>query len=599
MARSPRRRAVLACTLVAVVCSISIGLRLNAPALLLADWGYDDALFTDLAWHLVQGDWLGPYDDLTIAKGPGYPLFIAGVYQVHLPLKLVEHVVHLLAAGTMAGAATRVSRSRWLGLAVFTALALDPTYLGRWGSVVARDGIYGSLSLLLVGAVLLALTSLPDLTRRRLVWAAPAVALVGAVIGVVGAGYYLTREERIWLVPTVAASVVLAGALWWRRGHGRTRPAVILVGALVAGAAVTATLAVGSVAAENEDRYGTSLTSDLAGGEIVRAYAEWQRIDVGEPMLLIPVTSLQREAAYRVSPAAAELEDYLDEADSRFMGPQWCPPERARCEYTGSYFVWAMREGAQVTGHGADGAEAQQFFGRMADEIAAACDAGDVPCVARGPASMPPLARVDRSRFLPSLAQGTTYLFSFDMAEPAGATRSAGSRENWQAMLRPLRGIDGSLADHNAAERRAAGRQQVVYGLADGYRWAARLGVVPAVLGLGAALITRAGRRHWPVVGLALVMLVAVLSRLALLAVVDATAFRAATYGAYPLPAVGFLVVFLVTGWWLLGACVADRWPGRGSSVDEAGGAEEVEPERDGDDRLDAPTPGDARLVPQ
>ena len=32
---------------------------------------------------------------VTLSKGPTYPLFIAGAYQLHLPLKLAEHALHL------------------------------------------------------------------------------------------------------------------------------------------------------------------------------------------------------------------------------------------------------------------------------------------------------------------------------------------------------------------------------------------------------------------------------------------------------------------------------------------------------------------------
>jgi hypothetical protein len=58
---------------VVVASAVSIVLRLNAPLVLQSDWHADDALFASHASHLLEGEWLGPYDLWTVAKGPVYP----------------------------------------------------------------------------------------------------------------------------------------------------------------------------------------------------------------------------------------------------------------------------------------------------------------------------------------------------------------------------------------------------------------------------------------------------------------------------------------------------------------------------------------------
>jgi hypothetical protein len=141
----------------------------------------------------------------------------------------------------------------------------------------------------------------------------------------------------------------------------------------------------------------------------------------------------------------------------------------------------------------------------------------------------------------------------------------------------------------------AVGRQWPVAALVDVYRTVARIGVVTALAGLAVTFGFRGPRqRRGSAAALALVLLVGVASRIAALTVVDATAFDA-RFDPYFLPATGFLVGFLVVGNWLLVQAVRERRV----SAREARRAEEVEPEGNGDDRLDAPTPRDARLVPQ
>jgi hypothetical protein len=246
------------------------------------------------------------------------------------------------------------------------------------------------------------------------------------------------------------------------------------------------------------------------------------------------------------------------------------PPLPDGCEYVGAVFVWVMMEAASVAGHEGNGADANTFYNRLADEIAAACDDGRVPCVDAGPAGMPPLDRVDKSVFWPSLHANTTYLMSFDYAEP-GAPRTVDSTDElWRNMVRPLRAIDGARAEYSDLAQRAAGHQQVVAGLADLYMWSALLGIVPAIAGVVLALVTRTGRRHWRAALVGAVLLVAVGSRIVVLTLVDATAFAThpwpgcvdsctMQFGIYQLPATAFLVGFLVMGWWLLATGIAEH----------------------------------------
>ena len=52
---------------------------------------YHDAVYLKLADALLRGEWLGPYDKFTLAHGPMYPLFIAGVYRLRIPLFLAQY----------------------------------------------------------------------------------------------------------------------------------------------------------------------------------------------------------------------------------------------------------------------------------------------------------------------------------------------------------------------------------------------------------------------------------------------------------------------------------------------------------------------------
>lgn len=564
-----RQRSFLIAALLLGVTAISVGLRLNSPTIIVAGNSFDDAQFAHQGWMIATDRWLGPYTFATLTKGPGYPLFIAAVYHLGLPLKFGEHLLHLIACGVLAVGTWRMIHVRWLAIALYGALVLDPSYFGEAASIITRDNVYGSLSLLLVGVVLLVVTEIPAALRRGAAWTFVLIAVGGAAVGMIAAAYYITREERVWLGPTLVLALVGAAASWRRERHG----VWLLVGvsaAVLVVAAVTSSWAVGEVRDRNQAAYGSRVIGDLAEGEAARAYAEWQRVDIGPVRRGITVNTEQRLAVYEVSPAAAELAPHLEGVGAaRWVGEECAPPLADRCQYLGGHFVWVLREAAWQMGHQGDAAQAQEFFGRMADEIAAACDSGRLPCVDRGVAAMMPLGRVDNGTFWPSARMITSNLLTFDGAEPTTWHFQVGNPDAWDHMQLPLRGIDQSPSEYSRMYYDGVRRQWPVAGLTDLYRWAASLGVVPALVGVTLGLLPRHDR-HRRVAVLGLVLLTGAASRVAALTVVDATAFPAGN-GNYVLPATAFLVGFLVAGWWALAGVVTDlRRAGSDHQPDDA-----------------------------
>ncbi len=150
---------------------------------------------------------------------------------------------------------------------------------------------------------------------------------------------------------------------------------------------------------------------------------------------------------------------------------------------------------------------------------------------------------------------------TFDVADPQRVltglgpqelSPSGGLDEQWDVMIRPLRGIDDDQRAYRAAETEAMKNQELVRALMVLYRWGALLAAGLAIAGLVVGVATRAGRRHVAALLTLGAFLTAVLGRLAVVALVDATAYPAAGNGTYVLPGVDFYVAFGVIGTVLL-----------------------------------------------
>src|ERR1043165_4299116 len=72
--------------LVAAVCFVAYVLNLLfIPVPLIPILGHDDGHYMSQARSIIDGEWLGAYDQMTLIKGPGFPLFLVLNRITHLP----------------------------------------------------------------------------------------------------------------------------------------------------------------------------------------------------------------------------------------------------------------------------------------------------------------------------------------------------------------------------------------------------------------------------------------------------------------------------------------------------------------------------------
>jgi hypothetical protein len=366
--------------------AISIELRRRVPVQL-NDSAYDGMLYARVASQIESGHWLGSFTQLTLGKGPGYPLFIAAAHRTGLELKVAEQLVYLTAVGATALALLLTTRRRWLALGAFVVLALDPASFSADSALVLRDNLFSSLGLLALSAAFL--TFLGAARGSRWPW----IVLGALTTGGASALYWLTREEGLTLFPPLGVLVVgMLAMTWWtrRRAAGATddrrrwfvRPiaAVLLV-------VVAAGLPIVVVRAENESHYGVALTNDLTEGAFLRAYADWSRVEAGPARYRVPISADQRLAVYEVSSAARELRPTLEDPDN-FWREFGCDHPEAGCDYAGGWMLWAVRDAASNAGHFDTAQDAQRFFTRLSEQISGACDDGALSCAPRLPGSL-------------------------------------------------------------------------------------------------------------------------------------------------------------------------------------------------------------------
>ncbi len=194
---------------------------------------HDDLLFLDQAKALLDGQWLGKLDALTLIKGPFYPLFIAATQVAGIRLIAAEQWFYVASCGLFAVALTPWVPSRWGRALAFAVLAFNPmSFATDPATRVIREGIYPALTLAVLACSIGLVARIHRSLAVRTAWA------LGLGFGL--SAFWLTREEGIWIVPSLLAlaSIAVLQLRGWPAARAKTLlhaaviPAFLLVASI-------------------------------------------------------------------------------------------------------------------------------------------------------------------------------------------------------------------------------------------------------------------------------------------------------------------------------------------------------------------------------
>ena len=349
---------------------------------------YDDGLCMRLALEIASGHWLGHYDNLTLAKGAGFPIFLAIIYMLGLPVGLALCLSYVAAVGYFCRTLRCFIRSQVARVALFACLLFVPALASSITTFVERDFFYAAVVLGLFSAAidLSCVAQTPTARRRAIVLA-----------GLTGGWAWLIREEGVWLLPALATLVIstILKSPPGNRVDVARRWAIALVISLVTVLAVATT---------NRIAYGRFSVAEITSSAFQSAMTTLERAAYPDWRPYAPVPARARARLYAVSPSFQKLQAVLDPPGSL---NEW---ERLSCEVlpqtcgdiAGGWFMWALRSAAQDAGLYASARTAEKYYSDVASEIGAACRDGRLECAPWMLPLVPPMT-VAQVRDLPGV----------------------------------------------------------------------------------------------------------------------------------------------------------------------------------------------------
>jgi hypothetical protein len=340
-----------------------IFVAVQTPMIILAHAPHDDGLFIAMGKFLSEGKWLGPFNQFTLMKGPGYPAFLALSDWLGLPISLSQALFHVVAVVCFTIVAHRWLKSALLSGLLFTLLLWHPVSASLPLLRVLRDRIYYDLLILLLAALVCSLFSRESLRSRHFCSGA-----AGILIG----WFWLTREEGVWILPGLLVIVSAAALHAYRDQQVRQ-----LVGVLSTIALVFAATQIG-FRAVNWWVYDKFVGVDFKEVNFQRALGALSNVRSGGAK---PFVTITHEAMLRVAEVSPTFESIAPQINSKEGDGFACPYYPGACDEIGAgWFMWKLRDVAANAGHFSSPAKASAFFEKLAHEVEGACQSKALSC---------------------------------------------------------------------------------------------------------------------------------------------------------------------------------------------------------------------------
>jgi hypothetical protein len=365
---------------IALITLLFMFIRSDGNYSLLPFANYDDALQFNLAQNITSGHWLGKYNELTLAKEPAYPIWLAAMHSLDIPLWFAQISLYAFACLALAFAVRSLFRNRWLLPVVYAILLFSPILSIR----VYRDAIAPSLLILIlawtIGVLALLLNkTYPVGIRKRdfCIYTAFGAAALPA--------WWYLREDSFWIVPFLVVFYLAAiigiirgekdkvKALLYKKGRIQLLVLLVPIVMLNVTGVVLATI--------NWHSYGRFVVNDYTSPEFEAAYGSLTRIHDPNWQPTVPVSESMRQDAYKVSPLFAKLKPCLDNnGKGKCEGFKLMHIQINNDDYEGGWFFWSLRGAVREAGYYKNPDSAKKYYTQLAKQINGACERKVITC---------------------------------------------------------------------------------------------------------------------------------------------------------------------------------------------------------------------------
>lgn len=347
-------------------CIITTNLSINARD----PYGADEYLMLRQAEQLASGNYLGPYDNFTLVKGIGFPLFLAFSYKIGIPLLLFYSIFYSAVCVIALLPIRRIVKKRPLQLLAFLALLFCPAAMDNNVQLIYRNMLIIPQSVLLISALMMMFYHVNDKKKTKLI-------LWSLVASATWVFMWHTREDTIWSLPLLAATwiVLLIGIVKGKTKKIKcfSKEALFRIGVITL-PFICLFISIQIISLINYNYYGVYTTNQLNSSNYTKAVTTMMRVKPTEEIERVEITRDTLLRLYEVSPSLKTLEDVI-EADYKHKRGLVAASED-NGEINEDLITWELTGAAGIKGYYQDAQTAEKFWEDVYNEINGAIEEG-------------------------------------------------------------------------------------------------------------------------------------------------------------------------------------------------------------------------------
>lgn len=416
--------------------SLSIWLRNMTPINPFFYNKHDDALMVRLASNLISMNWLGTWDNLTLAKPPGYPFYLFAAHYLGISPIIGVHLILIFCGFLIYIALKNIEITFILRGLVYILIIFNPIFYGAESSRIYRDSLIGALFLLIFSQTFYILTKLSQGTIKK---SDQYIHIISTSL-VIGYITIMKEDLKLWGAPLLIFSIIgISIILDRKQGHKYYQNTIVSFVILL----VTVFSINLIIITQNNNYYGVKTLQDSTSGSFSLTYKLLASLPGKKDLNYVYVDRNRRALAYSVSPTFNSLSRAIEnpfesETNWRSISCSFA----SICEDAGPWFNWQLRDAAYIELEKKTAISYNAFFNKINSELNQYCSESK-KCSTKPLSIMLPPANIFEARVLfNSYFKMTNSIMNFDSANPNRQNYFTTSESDLRLWRETIHGIE-------------------------------------------------------------------------------------------------------------------------------------------------------------
>ncbi len=404
--KKANKRTVFLFVLIAIILLKQVIIS-NLPIYVLAYAKQDDALMVEMAKNILEGKWLGEYNELTLTKGVMFPLFlcIANILGInYISFQTLFHSIACLIF--IYGIKDLIKSKKWL-IAIFTILVFNPlSFATDTLSRVYRNGITISQVLIIFGSYIGLYMNRKNKKQS----------IIYSVLAGIGFAFlYHTREDAIWILPfIITVTGILIGLLIKeeKKEIFKNHKLLLFIYLLPFIIIYIITMLISFI---NYQYYGIFTYNELNKSNFTKCMKTMYSIKPNEEYYRVSFTDEKIERMCEVSSTLNSVKEDLLNTKHLYAG--YGNGENGDQTEDG-WFFWVLRETVSKNGYYENSQKAEEFYKKVTEELKQGLKEGNFEKQLTMPSSlMPPWRKGKFSQLINAFGKEIKFISTYENVE--------------------------------------------------------------------------------------------------------------------------------------------------------------------------------------